>query len=97
MTHHDKMTAAIAEVAMLAERAEREYRLLSGLPVPSMRDHVTPAERDKYVFLETLLCARERFVVSWVARDELDGLQIHPSMRLRIDHYFEGREQPYLG
>lgn len=40
---------------------------------------VTPAERDKYVFLETLLCARERFVVSWVARDELTGEAIPPS------------------
>ncbi|MCB9599683.1 MAG: exodeoxyribonuclease V subunit gamma [Sandaracinus sp.] len=40
---------------------------------------VTPAERDKYVFLETLLCARERFVVSWVARDELTGEPIEPS------------------
>lgn len=40
---------------------------------------VTPAERDKYVFLETLLCARERFVVSWVARDELTGEGIAPS------------------
>lgn len=33
----------------------------------------------------------------WVAPDELDGLQIHPSMRKRIDHYLEGREAPYLG
>jgi exodeoxyribonuclease V gamma subunit len=40
---------------------------------------VTPAERDKYVFLETLLCARERFVVSWVARDELTGEVVAPS------------------
>lgn len=40
---------------------------------------VTPSERDKYVFLETLLCARERLVVSWVARDELTGEAIEPS------------------
>ena len=33
----------------------------------------------------------------WVARDEVDGLTIHPSMRLRIDHYFEDRGEPYLG
>ena len=33
----------------------------------------------------------------WVARDELDGLTIHPSMRLRIDHFFENRGEPYLG
>jgi 8-oxo-dGTP pyrophosphatase MutT (NUDIX family) len=33
----------------------------------------------------------------WVSRDELDQLAIHPSMRLRIDHFFEDREEPYLG
>ena len=32
-----------------------------------------------------------------VAQGELDGLTIHPSMRLRIDHFFEERAQPYLG
>ena len=40
---------------------------------------VTPAERDKYVFLEALLCARERFYVSWVSRDALTGDPIEPS------------------
>ena len=33
----------------------------------------------------------------WVARDDLDALTIHPSMRLRIDHCFAGLDQPYLG
>jgi ADP-ribose pyrophosphatase YjhB (NUDIX family) len=33
----------------------------------------------------------------WVARSSLDGLQIHPSMRLRIDHGFENRSKPYIG
>lgn len=35
--------------------------------------------------------------VRWVARDELDKLSIHPSMRLRIDHGFENRPKPYIG
>ncbi|MCM3883898.1 NUDIX domain-containing protein [Frankia sp. R82] len=35
--------------------------------------------------------------VQWVAPADLDGLNIHPSMRLRIDHYLEGRATPYLG
>jgi hypothetical protein len=26
-----------------------------------------------------------------------DSLNIHPSMRLRIDHYFEARSAPYIG
>ncbi|MEE6296634.1 NUDIX domain-containing protein [Georgenia wangjunii] len=33
----------------------------------------------------------------WVRQDELDSLTIHPSMRKRIDHFFEGRPAPYLG
>lgn len=35
--------------------------------------------------------------VKWVAPADLDGLNIHPSMRLRIDHYLERRATPYLG
>ncbi|WP_261562719.1 NUDIX hydrolase [Frankia tisae] len=35
--------------------------------------------------------------VKWVAPADLDGLNIHPSMRLRIDHYLEHRATPYLG
>lgn len=40
---------------------------------------VTPAERDRYIFLEALLGARDRFVVSWVSRDPLTGDAIAPS------------------
>jgi ADP-ribose pyrophosphatase YjhB (NUDIX family) len=55
------------------------------------------------------ICFRARYVsgepttsdessaVRWVAHDELDGLSIHPSMRLRIDHGFERRSEPYIG
>ena len=35
--------------------------------------------------------------VRWVDRDQLDALPIHPSMRLRIDHGFEQRSEPYIG
>jgi len=35
--------------------------------------------------------------VRWVDRTELDSLAIHPSMRLRIDHGFEHRPEPYIG
>lgn len=35
--------------------------------------------------------------VRWVSRDELDLLDIHPSMRLRIGHGFEHRSHPYIG
>lgn len=55
------------------------------------------------------ICFRARYVggeptasdesseVRWVARDELDDLAIHPSMRLRVDHGFERRAEPYIG
>lgn len=40
---------------------------------------VTPPERDRYTFLETLLCARERLYLSYVARDEQTGDPLAPS------------------
>lgn len=39
----------------------------------------------------------ESHELRWVSRDQLDELRIHPSMRLRIDHFFEDRASPYLG
>ena len=35
--------------------------------------------------------------VAWVAPDQLAELEIHDTMRKRIQHYLDGREQPYLG
>ena len=35
--------------------------------------------------------------VEWIAQSELDALNIHPSMRLRIDHGFERRAEPCIG
>lgn len=35
--------------------------------------------------------------VRWVGRDDLDALPIHPSMRLRINHGYENRTEPYIG
>lgn len=40
---------------------------------------------------------RESHELRWVRRDELAELDIHPSMRLRIDHFFANDAQPYLG
>jgi hypothetical protein len=34
--------------------------------------------------------------VRWVQPEELDGLDIHPSMREQIGHYL-ARNYPYLG
>ncbi|MDY6826789.1 MAG: exodeoxyribonuclease V subunit gamma [Bacillota bacterium] len=40
---------------------------------------VDPAERDRYMFLETLLCTREKLYLSYVKRDEQTGDPLQPS------------------
>jgi ADP-ribose pyrophosphatase YjhB (NUDIX family) len=35
--------------------------------------------------------------VAWVEVDRLAGLEMHPSMRLRIQHALEGRSEPFIG
>jgi exodeoxyribonuclease V gamma subunit len=68
---------------------------------------VTPREQDLYMFLETLLCVRDRLVLSYVGRDEITGETLPPSsllLELReifsttmdaaaLDHIFEAAEQ----
>ena len=40
---------------------------------------VTPTERDRYIFLETLLAARDRVFISYVSRNAVTGDQLEPS------------------
>jgi 8-oxo-dGTP pyrophosphatase MutT (NUDIX family) len=35
--------------------------------------------------------------VGYFAPEVIDGLDIHPSIRLRIQHFLEGRAEPYIG
>ena len=44
---------------------------------------VTPTERDRYLFLETLLAARERIFLSYVARDARTGDELEPASVIR--------------
>ena len=44
---------------------------------------VSPTERDRYLFLETLLAARERLCLSYVARDSKTGTPLEPSSVVR--------------
>ena len=44
-----------------------------------------------------LATSSETSEVEFVAPEQLDQLNIHPSMRLRIDHYLERRSGPYIG
>ena len=62
---------------------------------------------DGEVRQEFSICFRARYLggtpatsdesseVVWVNRDDLAGLDIHPSIRLRIEHGYAGRDQPY--
>jgi ADP-ribose pyrophosphatase YjhB (NUDIX family) len=44
-----------------------------------------------------LRCSDESTDVRWVVPAELDDLPIHQTTRLRLRHFLEQREQPYLG
>jgi len=44
-----------------------------------------------------LATSSETKEVQFVAPADLASLSIHPSMRLRIDHYLEHRSAPYIG
>jgi exodeoxyribonuclease V gamma subunit len=57
-----------------AHRSELDLRGARRMP-----GDVSPREQDLYMFLETLLGARERLVLSYVARDELTGDPLEPS------------------
>ena len=57
-----------------ARRSELDLRETRRLP-----GDVSPREQDLYMFLETLLGARERLVLSYVARHELTGDRLEPS------------------
>jgi ADP-ribose pyrophosphatase YjhB (NUDIX family) len=45
----------------------------------------------------TLTTSNESREVLWVAPDKLNGLDIHPSMRLRINHALADLPHPYIG
>lgn len=55
---------------------------------------VTPPERDRYAFLETLLCARERLILSYVARDARTGDALAPSVV--VSELLDAIEEGYL-
>ncbi|MFI2710062.1 NUDIX hydrolase [Micromonospora sp. NPDC018662] len=100
----------IAETAVRETREEAgvEIEVTSVVGIYTNPNHVVEYS-DGEVRQQFSICFRGRYVsgqptpsdesseVRWVAREELDDLTIHPSMRLRIDHGFENRKQPYIG
>jgi 8-oxo-dGTP pyrophosphatase MutT (NUDIX family) len=61
-----------------------------------VRQQLTLAFRTRLVG-GTLQHDNESLELRFVRPDEPDGLNIHPSMRKRIDHFLENRAEPYLG
>jgi 8-oxo-dGTP pyrophosphatase MutT (NUDIX family) len=45
----------------------------------------------------SLRTSSESREVAWVAPADLAQLDMHPSMRLRIQHYLDAREHPFIG
>jgi ADP-ribose pyrophosphatase YjhB (NUDIX family) len=44
-----------------------------------------------------LLADSESTDIAWTPTPDIPSLNMHPSMRLRIQHYLEHRDTPYLG
>ncbi|MET7468416.1 NUDIX domain-containing protein [Micromonospora sp. NPDC005599] len=100
----------IAEAAVRETREEAgvEVEVTGMVGIYTNPNHVVEYS-DGEVRQQFSICFRGRYVsgqptpsdesseVRWVARGELGDLSIHPSMRLRIDHGFENRQQPYIG
>ena len=68
--------AGLDERVFPAPDAVRALDLRSGAPRPG---DVSPREQDQHMFLETLLAARERLTLSYVARDAVTGEPRAPS------------------
>ncbi|MGA5294681.1 NUDIX domain-containing protein [Streptomyces koyangensis] len=45
----------------------------------------------------TLAVSDESLALRWVDPADLGSLDMHPTQRLRLSHFLEGRETPYLG
>jgi ADP-ribose pyrophosphatase YjhB (NUDIX family) len=100
----------IAETAIRETREEAgvDIEVTGLIGIYTNPNHVVEYS-DGEVRQQFSICFRARYVsgsptpstesseVRWVKRDDLDELPIHPSMRLRIDHGYEHREQPYVG
>ncbi|MFI2713735.1 NUDIX hydrolase [Micromonospora sp. NPDC018662] len=100
----------IAEAAVRETREETgvEVEVTGIVGIYTNPSHVVEYS-DGEVRQQFSICLRARYVsgrpapsdesseVRWLAHDELSDLTIHPSMRLRIDHGLEDRQQPYIG
>jgi ADP-ribose pyrophosphatase YjhB (NUDIX family) len=100
----------IAETAVRETKEESGVDIeVSGLVgIYSNPDHVVEFS-DGEVRQQFSICFRARYLagvptasdesseVRWIEREDLDQLPIHASMRLRIDHGYQRRPEPYIG
>jgi ADP-ribose pyrophosphatase YjhB (NUDIX family) len=99
-------TIGAAVVREVAEETGIEVEPTGIVGVYSDPAHVI-AFADGEVRQEFSICFRARYLggtpatsdesgeVAWVSRNDLAGLDIHPSIRLRIEHGFAERPEPY--
>jgi exodeoxyribonuclease V gamma subunit len=71
--------AGMGEGRFPAREMARELDLRAGAGARRLPGDVTPREQDQYMFLEALLCARERLYVSYVDRHEVSGEPTGPA------------------
>jgi ADP-ribose pyrophosphatase YjhB (NUDIX family) len=100
-------TVAQAVVREVAEETGIDVEVTGVIGIYSNPAHVI-AYDDGEVRQEFSICFRatptggqprtssESSEVEWVTRERLDELNIHPSIRLRIGHGFDGRQAPYF-
>jgi ADP-ribose pyrophosphatase YjhB (NUDIX family) len=100
-------TVAQAVVREVAEETGIDVEVTGVIGIYSNPAHVV-AYDDGEVRQEFSICFRatptggqpqtssESSEVEWVTRERLDELNIHPSIRLRIGHGFDGRRDPYF-
>jgi ADP-ribose pyrophosphatase YjhB (NUDIX family) len=100
----------IAETAVreTKEEAGIDIEVTGLVGVYTNPNHVM-AYTDGEVRQQFSICFRARYLsgkptpsdesseVRWIRQNELDALNIHPSMRLRVNHGYEQRPQPYIG
>ncbi|MEV6388910.1 NUDIX hydrolase [Nocardia xishanensis] len=100
----------IAETAIRETREETGIDIqVTGLVGIYTNPHHVMAYADGEVRQQFSICFRAKPVggalhtspesprVQWVGRGELDGMSIHPSIRLRIDHGYARLPEPYIG
>ncbi|QUQ70447.1 NUDIX hydrolase [Kutzneria sp. CA-103260] len=105
--HEVGETVAQAVVREVAEETGIDVEVTGVIGIYSNPAHVI-AYDDGEVRQEFSICFRatptggqprtssESSEVEWVTRERLDELNIHPSIQLRIEHGFDGRQEPYF-